>query len=323
MFNPLNQRGNCALKCGDNEKMMKYEAGGFLGMGGNTVCCCVVKLEMPTLPPLPSIPSLPLPSIPMGPSFDDTDSDPADSTRAPKCVYPWTDILKVFNPLNQRGNCALKCGDDEKMIKYEAGGFLGMGGNTVCCCVAKLEMPTLPPLPSIPSLPLPSLPILPSFEDTDSDPSDPTCAPKCVYPWTDILKGELDVLHIHRNIFNLCFFSVFEPMNRRGNCQLKCKDNEKKMKYNHGGFLGIGGSPVCCCVAKHEMPTLPELPSIPSLPIPIPTIPSIPMPSIELGPSFDDIDFDSSDRTLAPQCVFPFADLLHSKTHQTFIVLFN
>lgn len=113
------------------------------------------------------------------------------------------------------------------------------------------------------------------------------------------------------------FFLVFDPLNRRGNCDLKCKDNEKKMKYNVGGFFGIGGSPVCCCVVTIEMPTLPPLPSIPS--IPIPTIPSIPMPSIE-GPSFDDIDYDISDRSLAPQCVFSFADLLHSKFCQ---ILFN
>lgn len=101
----------------------------------------------------------------------------------------------MFNPLNQRGNCALKCDDSEKMMKYEAGDFLGNGGTTVCCCMPMIQMPTLPPLPSIPSLPLPSLPVLPSFEDTDFDTSDPTNAPKCIYPWTDVLKGELTILH--------------------------------------------------------------------------------------------------------------------------------
>lgn len=199
MFNPLNKRGNCNLNCADNQRKLTYTTDGFLGIGGFTVCCCVPLIQLPSLPSLPSIPSIPLPSQPIEPYFDDTESDPKDPSKAPQCVHSWSDVLKVFSPLNKNGKCELMCAANEKKVTYNVGGMLGIGGHDACCCLPTLEMPTLPPLPSIPSLPLPSIPslsipsipMLPSFDDTDSDPAYPSKAPKCVYPWTDVLKGEL------------------------------------------------------------------------------------------------------------------------------------
>ena len=110
-------------------------------------------------------------------------------------------------------------------------------------------------------------------------------------------------------------------MNLHGNCGLKCADNEEKKKYKVGGLLGVGnllglGREVCCCIPARDKVTLPQLPSI--------ELPSIALPSIELpsigAPSFDDIDYNPSDRSLAPHCVYPLTDLLHSKLNKIFTV---
>ena len=69
------------------------------------------------------------------------------------------------------------------------------------------------------------------------------------------------------------------------------------------------------------IPSLPsfELPSIPSIALPSsPSLPAVELPSVPLGPSFDDTEFDPSDHSHAPKCVYLFADLLKSNIDKTF-----
>ena len=123
-------------------------------------------------------------------------------------------------------------------------------------------------------------------------------------------------------------------MNQHGSCELKCGDDWEMKRYNTGGLLGIDGviglgHEVCCCAPKLVLPTLPtlpsitlpslELPSIPSIALPsIPSLPAVELPSVPLGPSFDDTEFDPSDHSHAPKCVYLFADLLKSNIDKTF-----
>ena len=80
-------------------------------------------------------------------------------------------------------------------------------------------------------------------------------------------------------------------------------------------------STVNCGGNTYEPPaTIPDEPismsSIPSI-----SMPSIPIPSIELGPPFDDIDHNPSNPSLAPNCVYPYADILKSEFKQ--IIIFS
>lgn len=114
---------------------------------------------------------------PMESLFEDTEFDPRNPLSPPQCVFTWIDVLKVFNPLNQRGDCKLNCADNEDKKRYTIEWI--SGAQEVCCCL----------LTTVSSIEFPAVQIPPPQRAAN----DSVYAPTCQYSPLDKIMRKINV----------------------------------------------------------------------------------------------------------------------------------